>query len=131
MKKQSIAYFLLFTLLIQSCVAYKKTSITPDQAHDIGIKGRLIRHNGDTLIFYNIKLTDSVYYANMRERVKNSEGTYDWIESQAVVDESMVKSLNLDTPHLAVKIIGFTLLGVGAVFGTLIVITVLDYAGVF
>ena len=59
--KKSIAIILLATILIQSCVAYQKTSISLNEAYDRG-KVEVINNSGKKTHFTNIILKDNNYY---------------------------------------------------------------------
>ena len=61
MKKQSISIVLLATILLQSCVAYQKTSVSLEEAANRG-KVKLIHTDGTFLLFKNIEMQDSIYY---------------------------------------------------------------------
>lgn len=62
MKKQSLAYFLLFTLFVQSCTIYQKTSVSLQDASQKNEFLKLKTTRGDKIIFDRIILVDSVYY---------------------------------------------------------------------
>lgn len=90
-----IAYLLLFTLLIQSCkvTTYHSEIVPLDQAYDKG-KGKAI-YKGAEFKFKNIYLDEGVYYLKIRERVKNSDGKYQTVESREIIDESLMQSIYL------------------------------------
>ena len=59
--KKSISIFLLVIILLQSCVAYQKTSVSLDEATNTG-KVKLIDTHGRVYQIINIEMQDSVYY---------------------------------------------------------------------
>jgi hypothetical protein len=59
--KKSISIVLLATILLQSCVAYQKTSVSLNEATDRG-KVLLIDTHGSAYHLQNIEMEDSVYY---------------------------------------------------------------------
>ncbi len=59
--KKSISIILLATILLQSCVAYQKTSVSLNEAYDRG-KVEVINNVGKSTRFTNIILKDSIYY---------------------------------------------------------------------
>jgi len=67
MKKQLISIALLATILLQSCVAYQKTSISLDEAKNKG-KVKVMRRTGNYSKFKNIHMEDGVYYGNINNK---------------------------------------------------------------
>ena len=69
MNKQLISIALLVTILLQSCVAYQKTSVSLNEAANKG-QVRVYNNMGERFVFAKINLRDSVYYG-----VKGSKET--------------------------------------------------------
>ena len=59
--KKSISIFLLATILLQSCVAYQKTSVSLNEAQNQG-KIKVATTYGTLMEFKNIYQKDSIYY---------------------------------------------------------------------
>ena len=65
MKKQSISIVLLATILLQSCVAYQKTSVSLDSAVDKG-KVKVVKTSGNEFRFKNIYIKNNIYYGDAK-----------------------------------------------------------------
>ena len=61
MKKRSISILLLVTILLQNCSIYEKTSVSLNDAQNVGIV-KVIPTYGQKIYYKNIELRDSVYY---------------------------------------------------------------------
>lgn len=61
MKKQTTAFVLLVTILLQSCVAYQNTSMSIDEAQNKG-PVRVTSTHGNDIKFRNIQAKDGIYY---------------------------------------------------------------------
>ena len=69
MKKQLISIVLLATILLQSCVAYQKTSVSINEAFEKG-SVKVISTDGGKKKYMNITMEDSIYYGF---------GTWGWV----------------------------------------------------
>lgn len=65
--KKSLSLVLLATILLQSCVAYQKTSVSLEQAYNKG-KVKLVDMHGNKHTIQNIEMKDSIYYAFIKEK---------------------------------------------------------------
>lgn len=65
--KKHISIVLLATILLQSCVAYQKTSVSLEQAHNKG-NVKMVDMNGHKHRIKNIEMKDSIYYAFIDEK---------------------------------------------------------------
>jgi len=59
--KQSITIVLLVTILLQSCVAYQKTSVSIDEANMTG-EVKIMTTKGEKIKLKNIELEEGIYY---------------------------------------------------------------------
>ena len=64
--KKPVSLVLLATILLQSCVAYQKTSVSLNEATNKG-KVKLIDANGRVYAALNIEMQDSIYYALIKK----------------------------------------------------------------
>ncbi len=65
MKKKSISFVLLAVILLQSCVAYQKTSVSLDSAVDKG-KVKVVKTSGNEFRFKNIYIKNNIYYGDAK-----------------------------------------------------------------
>ena len=65
--KKSISIVLLVTILLQSCVAYQKTSVSLNEAHDSKGMVKVTDTRGESFVFNYIELRDSIYYGTNKE----------------------------------------------------------------
>ena len=64
MNKKNIASFLILLISIQSCVVYQNSSVSIDEAIDVG-KVKLITTSDKEILINNIEKTDTAFYGNL------------------------------------------------------------------
>ena len=74
MKKQTTSILLLAVILMQSCVAYNRTSVPISEAYNKG-RVHITTTQGDNVNFRNIELKDNIYYGvNNKQLTRLDDG---------------------------------------------------------
>ena len=109
MKKKNISVLLLATILLQSCVAYQKTSVPLDVASNNGYV-KVTNTIGKSFEFHHIESTDSIYYGVRKgERTKLDEAQLIGIYLQDKKKSTWLTTIGVLSPF----IILFTIVIVG------------------
>ena len=110
--KKSISIVLLATILLQSCVAYQKTSVPINEAQDKG-PVRVSYTNRKDASFVNIILKDSIYYG-ISSYKHISEKPLDQVQIDGIYLKDLEKS-KVQTIFLAATLTIFLVLFIGAI----------------
>ena len=96
--KKSVSIVLLATILLQSCVAYQKTSVSLNEATNKG-KVKLIDANGRVYAALNIEMQDSIYYGFIaKEKIVISEASLSEIYLQDKKKSAWMTVLGITIP---------------------------------
>ena len=98
MKKQSISIVLLASILLQSCVAYQKTSVSLEDAANRG-NVKLIGTDGNVYEIQNIEMQDSIYFGFIgKEKIVITEASLSGIYLQDKKKSSRWTVLGITIP---------------------------------
>ena len=67
-KNQAICFLLAFTLVMQSCSVYKKTSVNLEEAYNSDTKVLIVKIDNTKLKFNRIKQNEGNYYGTLKTK---------------------------------------------------------------
>jgi len=105
--KKSISFILFATILLQSCVAYQKTSVSLNEAENKG-KVKVTTTLGNNLEFFNIDFRDSVYYGDYGK--SRDEIALDSAQISSIYLQDIRRSKNQTTITIVSLVIGIPLI---------------------